>query len=150
VLAVPYLAGGLGGLLLVRTVMAAPAALALDAAPMWGLASGVVSGCVLGVLAAVSGGPLGDGRLTAVGPSAWQVGLVSALELGISAAVTAGVVNFRALRRAGALPAAAEPAPDRANAAVTVGADGRHVIFVDPWAGDPPSEPTPRGPSALP
>ena len=76
VLALPYLAGGLGGLLLVR---AAPA-LALDAAPLWGLACGAVSGVLLGVLAAVSGGPLGDG-LADVGPSAWQTGRGSALEI---------------------------------------------------------------------
>ena len=86
VLALPYLAGGLGGLLLVR---AAPA-LALDAAPLWGLACGALSGVLLGLLAAASGGPLGDGRLSAVGPSAWQIGAVSALEIGVAAAVTAG------------------------------------------------------------
>src|ERR1700693_1425333 len=40
VLALPYLAGGLGGLLLVR---AAPA-LTLDAAPLWGLGCGAVCG----------------------------------------------------------------------------------------------------------
>ena len=48
VLAMPYLAGALGGLLLVR---AAPA-LSLDAAPLWGLACGAVCGGVLGLLAA--------------------------------------------------------------------------------------------------
>jgi hypothetical protein len=99
VLAMPYLAGGLGGLLLVR---AAPA-LSLDAAPLLGLACGGVCGVLLGLLAAASGGPLGDGRLAAVGPSGWQVGIVSALEIGIAAAATAGVANYLALRRAGAL-----------------------------------------------
>ena len=175
VLAVPYLAGGIGGLLLVRVSAAAArgatagtpavaargttpgtpgvtgkAALSLDAAPLRGLACGGVCGCVLGVLAAVSGGPLGDGRLAAVGPSAWQVGLVSAFELGVSAAVTAGVVNYLALRRAGALAEAGRPEPARPGDSVTVGADGGHVIYLDPWAGDPPAGPTPRGPSALP
>jgi hypothetical protein len=102
------------------------------------------------VLAAVSGGPLGDGRLTAVGPSAWQVGVVSALELGVSAAVAAGVVNYLALRRAGALSATARLEPERVSDAVTVGADGGHVIYLDPWAGEDVGRPTPRGPSALP
>ena len=171
VLALPYLAGGLGGLLLVR---AAPA-LALDAAPLWGLACGVVSGVLLGLLAAVSGGPLGDGRLSAVGPSAWQTGAVSALEIGISAAVTAGIANYLVLRRAGPLtrPAAAAVAAARvvaqhaaARSAAARSAAGRpgdaaapaedpaaaaHVIYVDPWAGDPPARRRgPSGPSALP
>jgi hypothetical protein len=163
VLAMPYLAGGLGGLLLVR---AAPA-LALDAAPLWGLACGAVSGVLLGLLAAVSGGPLGDGRLSAVGPSAWQAGAVSALEIGVSAAVAAGVANYLVLRRAGALtrPAAVAVAAAAAHAvaqrAARPGATATpvpddpdasgHVIYVDPWAGDPPSQRRgPAGPSALP
>jgi Family of unknown function (DUF6350) len=151
VLATPYLAGAVGGLLLVR-VSGAPArgTLSLDAAPLRGLVCGGVCGCILGVLAAVSGGPLGDGRLAAVGPSAWQVGVVSALELGVSAAVTAGVVNYVAMRRAGALSAVGRPVSARAADSVTVGADGGHIIYVDPWAGEEPSGPTPRGPSALP
>jgi Family of unknown function (DUF6350) len=159
VLAVPYLAGGLGGLLLVR---AAPA-LALDAAPLWGLACGVVSGGMLGLLAAASGGPLGDGRLATVGPSAWQVGGVSALEIGVAAAVTAGAANYLALRRAGTLgrhtsregTAAARPAAARTGSAVSLLAEedtaGGHVIYLDPWAGDPPGERRRApGPSALP
>ena len=176
VLVLPYLAGGLGGLLLVR---AAPA-LALDAAPLWGLACGAVSGVLLGLLAAVSGGPLGDGRLSAVGPSAWQTGAVSALEIGISAAVTAGIANYLVLRRTGTLtrPAAAAVAAARvvaqhaaarsaaARSAAARSATGQpgdaaapaddpaaaaHVIYVDPWAGDPPSQRRgPSGPSALP
>jgi hypothetical protein len=156
VLALPYLAGGLGGLLLVR---AAPA-LTLDAAPLWGLACGAVCGCVLGLLAAASGGPLGDGRLTAVGPSPWQVGAVSALEIGVAAAVTAGSANYLALRRAGALPTRpnrGQMPPARADVARADASRGDatetgHVIYLDPWAGDRPSRPRParRGPSALP
>jgi hypothetical protein len=165
VLALPYLAGVLGGLLLVR----AGPALALDAAPLWGLACGAVSGCVLGLLAAASGGPLGNGRLAAVGPSPWQVGAVSALEIGVAAAVTAGAANYLALRRAGALSAGAErgrsaasPGATRADAARADAAradaahadvaESGHVIYLDPWAGDPPrgSRPTRRGPSSLP
>jgi hypothetical protein len=158
VLALPYLAGGLGGLLLVR---AAPA-LSLDAAPLWGLACGAVSGCLLGLLAAASGGPLGDGRLAAVGPSPWQVGAVSALEIGVAAAVTAGAANYLALRRAGALgervgrrmSGRGEAArPDVARGDVGRGdAESGHVIYLDQWAGDPPraGRPGGRGPSALP
>jgi hypothetical protein len=158
VLAVPYLAGGLGGLLLVR---AAPA-LGLDAAPLWGLACGAASGGLLGLLAAVSGGPLGDGRLAAVGPSAWQVGAVSALEIGVAAAVTAGAANYLALRRGGMLAlrtakagtAAGRLAAERSSTAASGQADDAaagHVIYLDPWAGDPPGQRRAgRGPSALP
>lgn len=162
VLALPYLAGGLGGVLLVRT---APT-LTIEAAPLWGLACGAVSGAVLGVLAAFSGGPLGNGRLAAVGPSAWQVGLVSALEIGVAAAVAAGVANFLALRRAGlrwdlgdavgrvarrVAPADSEPRAPRGPQAGT-DADSDHVIYLDRWASERRnSRPRPpSGPSALP
>jgi hypothetical protein len=158
VLALPYVAGCVAGLLLVR---AAPTP-ALEIAPLWGLAGGVATGGVLGVLAAFSGGPLGDGRLAAVGPSAWQVGAVAALEIGIASAVTAGVANW--LRMGGRLgrTSASAAGPDTGGPAGSTrlprprpsseDGDGGHMIYLDPWAGDdtsPPS-PTPRGPSALP
>jgi Family of unknown function (DUF6350) len=119
VLAVPYLAGSFGGLLMAR---AAPTS-ALEAAPLWGFASGAVAGCVVGSLAAFAGGPLGDGRLSAVGPSGWQVAAVATLEVGISAAITAGVANWLSLRRA----VAARTGAGLANgglAAGGLGADG--------------------------
>jgi Family of unknown function (DUF6350) len=170
VLAVPYLAGVFGGLL---TIRAAPV-LALEAAPLWGFACGTVTGGVLGVVAAFAGGPLGSGRLAAVGPSGWQVGLIAALEVGVAAAVTAGVANWLRLRAAGpaarepaanwlrlraAGPAAREPAAtgdeiDPAPAIVRVpvqgpgheaDADG-HTIYLDPWAGAP--DPGASGPQA--
>jgi hypothetical protein len=165
VLALPYLAGGLGGVLLVRAVSirgatpgtpaassrgATPAGtgLGLDVAPMLGLVCGALSGAVLGLLAAVSGGPLGDGRLAAVGPSPWQVGVVSALELGIATAVIAGVLNYLALRRAGALPR--KPDPGRTEPGTAD--DAAHLIYVDPRADYEPSaeQPASSGPAALP
>jgi Family of unknown function (DUF6350) len=164
VLAVPYLAGALGGLL---TVRAAPV-LALEAAPLWGFACGILAGAVLGVMAAFAGGPLGSGRLSAVGPSGWQVGVVAALEVGVAAAVTAGVANWLRLRAAGGsapaehgaagngeLPALAvthvpdQPADHEAD-------DDGHTIYLDPWAGtadrDASAEraPASHGPSSLP
>jgi hypothetical protein len=150
VLAVPYLAGILGGVLLVR---AAPA-LGLDTAPLLGLACGTASGVLLGLLAAVSGGPLGDGRLAAVGPSAWQVGLVSALEIGVAAALTAGLANYRALRKSGAAGQPGAAARNRVMEPVPTAdqtGDG-HMIYLDPWAGDRPNtrRRAPGGPSALP
>ncbi len=147
VLALPYLAGAFGGVLLVR---AAPA-LTLDAAPLWGLAIGALTGGVLALLAALAGGPLGDGRLTTVGPSPWQVATVAALEIGISAAVAAGLVNFVRLKRAGALTPPVVSAEVGHAARATASADAGHVIYVDPWAGDlPANSKSPAGPSALP
>jgi hypothetical protein len=171
VLALPYVAGCVAGLLLVR---AAPTP-AVELAPVWGLACGAAAGGVLGVLAAFSGGPLGDGRLSAVGPSGWQVGLVAALEIGIASAVTAGVTNWLRLggrfRRPGVLGSDAGDAgagsatgPGSVSAAAAgagrlprprpSGEDGDsgHTIYLDPWAGDEESRPppSPRGPSALP
>jgi hypothetical protein len=162
VLALPYLAGGVAGLLLVR---AAPTP-SLEAAPLWGLGCGAAAGAILGVLAAFSGGPLGNGRLAAVGPSGWQVALVAALEVGIASAITAGVANWirlggRPRRPAGAIAATAGPGsrsgsgpggptvpmprPDQDD-------DAGHTIYLDPWAGDTDVLPQPgsRGPSALP
>jgi hypothetical protein len=159
VLIVPYLAGAFGGLLMAR---AAPV-LALETAPLWGFACGVLAGCVLGVLASVAGGPLGDGRLAAVGPSGWQVGVVAALEVGVAAAVTAGVVNWWRLRAGPRL----EPGPARRTAPAPLadaalpgrdqgGADDGHRIYLDPWAGtadqgraESPAKAS-RGPASLP
>jgi hypothetical protein len=146
VLAVPYLAGVIGGLLLARV---APTH-ALEAAPMWGFASGALAGGVLGLLAAFAGGPLGDGRLADVGPSGWQVGVVAALELGIAAAMAAGAANwarFRGLPRIGR-PQAEAGAGRWAAAGERrlTSNDPEHTIYVDPWAGDPGAgEPLPPG-----
>lgn len=147
VLAVPYLAGAFGGVL---TVRAAPVP-APEVAPLWGFACGALSGGVTGLVAAFSGGPLGSGRLAAVGPSGWQVGLVAVLEVGVAAAVAAGLVNWLRLRGDPAL-AAGWPggAPERAEPAAEP--DAGHQIYLDPWAGEEErAEPRPRpGPSELP
>jgi hypothetical protein len=166
VLALPYLAGCVAGLIVART---APTPV-LEAAPLWGLACGGLTGVTLGVLAAFAGGPLGNGRLAAVGPSPWQVTLVAALETGVAAAITAGVTNWlgiRSPRKAGAARAAARARAatigDRSRSirrlawlsgvvggpAATADRDSRvtasdtfdddlagHRIFVDRWAGD--------------
>ncbi|MGI5165163.1 DUF6350 family protein [Spirillospora sp. CA-253888] len=111
-LAAPFAAGAVGGTLTVRA-MPSPV---YEAAPLWGFLSGAVTGVVVAVLTALSGGPLGGGRMATMGPSAWQVGLMAALEVGISAAIAAWVANWSILRRpAGPVkikprPAAAPPA----------------------------------------
>ena len=141
VLALPYLAGVTGGILLAR---AAPTP-AVEIAPLWGFACGVVTGAVTGVLAAFSGGPLGSGRLAEVGPSGWQAALVAALEVGVSAAIAAGVTNWLRLRRdpvlaaARASRAAGEAGGSPAQPPGTE--DNGHRIYLNPWADRDGSEP---------
>ena len=73
VLALPYLAGIFAGIVTMRI---APTPV-LEAAPLWGFAAGTATGVLAGLGAAFAGGPLGDGRLSAVGPSGFAVGLVA-------------------------------------------------------------------------
>jgi Family of unknown function (DUF6350) len=52
-------------------------------------AAGVLAGTLLALLAVLAGGPLGGGRLSAVGPSPWRVWGAASTELaGVAAAVT--------------------------------------------------------------
>jgi hypothetical protein len=147
VLAVPYLAGAFGGLLVAR---AAPTPV-LEAAPLWGFGAGALAGGVLAVLAWFAGGSLGSGRLAAVGPSPWQVGVVAVLEVGVAAAISAGLVNWlrhRAtmartappdtrLARGGRAAVDRQPAAHPAAAGYLaegsyLGEDG-HIIYLNPW-----------------
>ena len=96
VLAMPYLAGVFAGVVTVR-ISPTPV---LEAAPLWGFAAGAAAGAVFGVAAAFSGGPLGNGRLAAVGPSGFAVGLVAILEIGVTAALAAAAANWFILHRA--------------------------------------------------
>jgi hypothetical protein len=96
VLALPYLAGAVAGIVTVRI---APTPV-IEAAPLWGFAAGTATGALAGLGAAFAGGPLGDGRLASVGPSGFQVGLVAVLEIGITAALAAAAANWLILRRA--------------------------------------------------
>jgi uncharacterized protein DUF6350 len=172
-LAIPYLAGAVGGLLVVRM---APTAV-LESAPMRGFCCGLLTGFVLGIGSAFAGGPLGDGRMAAVGPSPWQVTAVASLEVGIAAAVTAGLVNWWHVRRRWTEPAG-PPSGDAGQRASRATAAGRseqagpwpsdrtadaddeygHVIYLNRWAcegddgdgGGTPSGRRSRGPSALP
>jgi len=51
------------------------------------LGIGVVGGILLGLLAWISAGAAGPGRLVDVGPSPWLVGGVAAIEFGVAATV---------------------------------------------------------------
>jgi hypothetical protein len=94
-LIVPFAAGVVGGIL---TIRALPSAVT-EAAPLWGFVCGVLTGGVVAFLAALSGGPVGGQRMAVMGPSAWQTGLMAALEVGVSAAIAAWAANWQLLRR---------------------------------------------------
>ena len=136
VLAVPYLAGVFGGIVTVR-IAPTPT---IEAAPLWGLVTGAATGVLAGLAAAFSGGPLGDGRLAEVGPSGWQVGLVAVLEIGVTAALTAGAANWMILRRSARRKTANRPASEASAAPPPAGVvdenddAGGHRIYVNPWA----------------
>ena len=137
VLALPYLAGICAGIVTVRI---APTPV-IEAAPLWGFAAGAAAGGLAGLGAAFAGGPLGDGRLSAVGPSGFQVGLVAILEIGVTAALAAAATNWLILRRATRHRTGPPPAPEEAAEVVTPpgvvdetdNADG-HRIYMNPWA----------------
>jgi len=93
--AVPFVAGAVAGALAVRALPS----LSGDRAALRGLASGLVAAGGLAVLTALAGGPAGPGRMATLGPSAWQVGLVAALELGTLAAANAYLTHRRLTRR---------------------------------------------------
>ncbi|GAB3485753.1 cell division protein PerM [Nocardiopsis coralliicola] len=111
-LAAPFIAGIVGGILTQRS---APAAVS-EAAPLWGFVCGVATGLVCAALSVLAGGPIGAERMATVGPSAWQVGLITALEVGVAAAIAAWIANWRHLRATAPRPArpgsGAERAPE--------------------------------------
>jgi hypothetical protein len=141
----------------------------LEAAPLWGLLTGSLAGVVIGFGAKFSGGPLGSGRLAAVGPAGAEVGLVAVLEVGVTAALVAGAANWFILRHhirklaaasASDLELAEHLAAGPGGAAVPTAAthgqqirgtgplpvlvvdetDDAHHIYYDPWAADRDSD----------
>lgn len=113
-LAVPVLAAMAAGWLLTRRLMSvhhvvdghlvngrAPGEPA-PAEPSWSLVlgaavlAGPVAGLVLGLLSWLSGGSLGDGRLSEIGPVPWQVALVATVVAAVSAGI--GAAAGRAFR----------------------------------------------------
>ena len=113
----PIAAGVLAGWLLARTRLFTP-----DVQGRWwerqrltdavgGLAAGAVAGSVMGVLAWLSGGPLGPGRMAQVGPSPWRVGVAFALEVGLLAGATTWLLGWRRLRSTTAVEQTADAEP---------------------------------------
>jgi hypothetical protein len=155
VLLIPYLAGALAGLMTVR-IAPTPQ---IEAAPLWGLLTGSLAGVVIGFAAKFSGGPLGSGRLAAVGPAGLEAGVVAVLEVGVTAALVAGAANFLILRHhirrltaTAQLTDHLETGPDAVPAAVAASGQphqalralvvdesddaGGHRIYYDPWSAD--------------
>jgi hypothetical protein len=94
-LGVPLVAGVLAGLLAARRrVPGEPWASTLVGAAL----AGPVAGVLLGVAAYAAGGPLGGGRLAAIGPSPWRVALVSTIEVTLFAVVGAASARILASR----------------------------------------------------
>jgi hypothetical protein len=136
-LALPYVAGVFGGIVTVRI---APTPM-LEAAPLWGFAAGTAAGLLAGLTAAFSGGPLGDGRLAAVGPSGLQVGLVAVLEIGVTAALAAGGANWLILSRAARRASGRAVPPPAAEVFLSATVDENtdpegHRIYLNPWANE--------------
>lgn len=96
---IPLVAGGSAGLLVLRRLTR----------PGWGRAAGEAAlvGLPAGAAAALagwlSGGSVGGLRLTAVGPSPWQLGVAVAAEVAVGAAVTAAGLALRAERHRSAV-----------------------------------------------
>ncbi|HEY0933683.1 MAG TPA: DUF6350 family protein, partial [Trebonia sp.] len=143
ILALPYLAGVLAGLVTVR-IAPTPT---LEAAPLWGLLTGTVTAVIIGFAAKFSGGSLGAGRLASVGPAGAETGVVAVLEIGVTAALAAGAANWLIIRyhvrrlaaASGQEPAAELTASGPLPALVVDENDnaGGHRIHVNPWADDP-------------
>jgi hypothetical protein len=62
---------------------------------VWGLAAGAVAGLAMGILAWLSGGPLGPGRMADLGPTAWHVGIAVTFEVGVLAGLTSWLLGWR-------------------------------------------------------
>jgi hypothetical protein len=95
VLAGPVLAGVGAGW---WTARRAPARGALHGVVADALVCALLAGGVLTVLLALSGGAAGPGRLAAVGPSPWRVGLALVVELALGAVVSAWLTHRRRAR----------------------------------------------------
>ncbi|MEU0570371.1 DUF6350 family protein [Nonomuraea sp. NPDC005983] len=109
VIALPFAAGAVAGVVVAR-ISPSPA---YEVAPLWGFFTGISTGLVAALLAALSGGPIGGGRLTAMGPSPWEVALSVGLEVGVAAGISAGVANLLLLNKKARAPLDKAAAPVR-------------------------------------
>jgi hypothetical protein len=83
---------------------------AVDAAR--GLAAGGCAAALIGVLAWLSAGPLGQGRMAQLGPSPLRVAGAALAEIGVLAAASAWLLGWRQLRQLRGVITLPEPAPE--------------------------------------
>ncbi len=124
VLLLPVLSGVLGVLVAVRWMEDGTAARTgwLGITGL-GCASATIAGTGVALLAVLSGGPVTAGRLTTVGPSAWQAGLAATGLVGLGALASGGLLvahRRRAARQADA-PRLASAADAAARASESTG-----------------------------
>ncbi len=74
----------------------------------WGLAAGGVAGVSMGILAWLSGGSVGPGRMAQVGPSALHVAIAVTFEVGALAAATTWLLGWRRERSVTAVEGTAD------------------------------------------
>src|SRR5215831_9752150 len=121
-----------------------------NAVPGWASVAVLALPYAAGVLGGISGGPLGSERLAAVGPSGWQAAVVATLEVGVSAAIAAGIANWLRLRRDPVLAAAraSRTAGDQNRFPESAGyaEDNAHRIYLNPWADQDDDQPEDRPP----
>lgn len=89
VLAVPFVAGVFAGVLAVRAYPPG----AHDLAAVRGAVAGVVAGIGAGLVTLLAGGPAGPGRLTEVGASAVEVGMMAMLAMGLGGTLAGTVAT---------------------------------------------------------
>jgi hypothetical protein len=98
-LAVPVAAGVVAGLLVVRAVADVEPGEPTYRTALRGGVAGVLTGAGLGLLAALSAGPAGGGRLAEIGPAAGSVAVATGVQVAVIAAGTAGLVAWWTRRR---------------------------------------------------
>jgi hypothetical protein len=88
----PLLAAVVGGVVVARRASAQTPA---EHVAGLGALAGLLGGVLFGLLAALSGGPLGDERLATLGPSAWRVALLASVALATVGAATSWAMARR-------------------------------------------------------
>jgi hypothetical protein len=94
-LCVPLMAGVLAGRLVAGRLVAGGGTPTYAVACREAALVGPCAGAAAALVGWLSGGPVGGGRLTDVGPSPWRLGLVLSLEVAVGAAAAAAVVVRR-------------------------------------------------------
>ena len=103
----PVAAGVVGGVVLLRRLATPPGPLR---AARLAAGAGLAAGALVGIAAALSGGPVTSGRLATVGPSAWNNGLTAALLVGAPCVLTAaGLSWYRHRRHVPSRPGSLQP-----------------------------------------